>query len=321
MLVSILIPCYNAERWIAQAIESALEQTWQEKEVIVVDDGSTDGCLEIIKKYTGRIRWESGPNRGGNVARNRLLELARGEWLQYLDADDYLLPEKISNQIKVLTLQPQAEIVFGPWTMEHWSERGSFRVLLEISDPSDPWVLLVRWFLPQTGGPLWRRDAVIEGGGWDPNQPCCQEYELYLRLLMAGKNFVYAPEAGAIYRQWGNHTVWKRDIPETLRRRLAITQAAEDFLRSHNGLTATRLRAISQGKFEMARQAWLYDRHFATQIISNIHQSEPGFMPADIAAPSHYRFIYRIFGFAVAEWLAATKRSLMTKLRICVTSE
>ena len=93
-LVSILIPCYNAERWVGQAIESALAQTWPNKEVIVVDDGSTDGSLEVIKSFGDRIKWETGPNRGGNVARNRLLELSHGEWIQYLDADDYLLPAK-----------------------------------------------------------------------------------------------------------------------------------------------------------------------------------------------------------------------------------
>src|SRR5260370_4039681 len=98
MLISILIQYLNAERWVGQAVESALGQTWAEKEVIVVDDGSQDGSLDVIKSFGGRIRWETGPNRGGNVARNRLLELARGEWLQYLDADDYLLPLKIERQ-------------------------------------------------------------------------------------------------------------------------------------------------------------------------------------------------------------------------------
>src|SRR5438309_6069595 len=98
MLVSILIPCRNAERWVGQAIESALGQTWPEKEVIVVDDGSTDSSLSIIKSFGDRIRWETGPNRGGNAARNRLLELASGDWLQYLDADDYLLSDKVARQ-------------------------------------------------------------------------------------------------------------------------------------------------------------------------------------------------------------------------------
>jgi glycosyltransferase involved in cell wall biosynthesis len=81
--VSILIPCYNAERWISQAIESALNQTYQYKEVIVVDDGSTDNSLEIIKSFGDRIHWETGENKGGNITRNRLLELSTGEWLQY----------------------------------------------------------------------------------------------------------------------------------------------------------------------------------------------------------------------------------------------
>ena len=114
MFVSILIPCYNAEPWIAKAIESALAQTWASKEVIVVDDGSTDGSLDEIQKFDGQIRWETRPNHGGNRARNRLTELAQGEWLQYLDADDYLLPEKVANQVEFIESNPNADVVFGP---------------------------------------------------------------------------------------------------------------------------------------------------------------------------------------------------------------
>ena len=119
MLVSILIPCYNAERWIRQAIESALAQTWREKEVIVVDDGSTDGSLEGIESFGDCIHWETGPNRGGNVARNRLLDLASADWLQYLDADDYLLPDKIAKQMEFIAAHPEKGIVFGPATIEY----------------------------------------------------------------------------------------------------------------------------------------------------------------------------------------------------------
>jgi glycosyltransferase involved in cell wall biosynthesis len=98
-LVSILIPCFNAERWIGQAIESALAQTYSPTEIIVVDDGSTDRSLDIIKGFGQRIRWETGPNRGANATRNRLLTLARAPWLQYLDVDDYLLPDKVERQM------------------------------------------------------------------------------------------------------------------------------------------------------------------------------------------------------------------------------
>src|SRR3954470_2799092 len=131
-LVSILIPCYNAERWIAQAIESALAQTWPEKEVIVVNDGSTDGSLDVIKTFDGRIRWETGPNRGGNVARNRLLELAHGRWLQYLDADDYLLPKKLAHQMEVVARDSEVDVVYSPVTLEYWSETNCRREFLPI---------------------------------------------------------------------------------------------------------------------------------------------------------------------------------------------
>src|SRR5262249_31108979 len=219
-LVSILIPCYNAEPWIATAIQSALAQTWAVKEVIVVDDGSTDRSLDIIRQFNGRIRWETGPNYGGHTARNRLLELARGEWVQYLDADDYLLPEKIAQQMQYVSAHADLDIVFGPVTLEHWSEQDSRCELLPIPEPHDLWILLAAWRLPQTGALLWRKQAIIDVGGWKPDQPCCQEHELYLRMLIGGKRFAHLPTNGAIYRQWSEATVCKRDIGEVHRRRL-----------------------------------------------------------------------------------------------------
>lgn len=308
MLVSILIPCYNAERWVGQAIESALAQTWPEKEVIVVDDGSTDGSLAVIQKFDGHIRWETGPNRGANAARNRLLELARGGWLQYLDADDYLLPDKVAKQMGFLALHPETDVVFGPVTLEHWTEHEMRRELTRIPEPHDPWVLLARWYLPQTGAALWQKQAIIDVGGWRPDQPCCQEHELYLRLLMAGKRFAYCSDNGAVYRQWGEHTLCKRDTPEVHRHRLEIEQRAKDFLRGRNQLTAERLWAISQARFEIARMAWLYDRNLAAEIVATIRHSQPGFVPGGQAARWRYRIIYRTLGFQAAERIAKWRR-------------
>src|SRR5689334_7017183 len=151
--VSILIPCYNAEKWVGHAIESALAQTWPNKEVIVVDDGSTDGSLEVIKSFEDRIKWETGPNRGGNVARNRVLALSRGEWIQYLDADDYLLPNKIAEQLADLGSKG-ADVVYSRVIQESLVN-GQISQNLALEPPSDdPWCLLVQWELPQTGAVL-----------------------------------------------------------------------------------------------------------------------------------------------------------------------
>ena len=303
-LVSILIPCYNAERWVGQAIESALAQTWAEKEVIVVDDGSKDGSLGVIRSFGDRIRWETGPNRGGNPARNRLLELARGEWLQYLDADDYLLPEKVAGQMEFLAEHPETDVVYGPSTIESWSEKESRRELLPIPEPHDPWVLLARWYLPQTGAPLWRKQALVDVDGWKPDQPCCQEHELYLRLLMAGRTLTYCPHNGSVYRQWSEQTVCRRDQPEVWRQRLQIEQRAETFLRERNELSPERQWAINMARFEAARFAWQRDQAEALRLMELIRRSDPDFVPAGAAAQSRYRMVYRLLGFRAAETVA-----------------
>ena len=111
-MVSILIPCYNAQAWVRQSVESALNQTYPHKEVIVVDDGSTDGSLAVLREFGNSIQLETGPNRGGNAARNRLLALSKGKWLSYLDADDYLLPDKIPapGQVHARTPKPRCHL-------------------------------------------------------------------------------------------------------------------------------------------------------------------------------------------------------------------
>ena len=101
-LVSILIPCYNAERWVGTAIRSALAQTYPRTEVVAIDDGSTDGSRAVLRQFEPAIAWEAQPNRGGNVTRNRLLVLSSGMWIQYLDADDCLLPDKVAEQLQAI---------------------------------------------------------------------------------------------------------------------------------------------------------------------------------------------------------------------------
>jgi len=103
---SLLIPCYNAERWGVAAIRSALDQTWPDKEMVVLDDGSTNDSTEVIRSFGEAIRFESGPNRGGNAARQQLLEVPDGKWLHYHDADAYLLAQRIERQLGAFDPSP-----------------------------------------------------------------------------------------------------------------------------------------------------------------------------------------------------------------------
>ncbi|WP_071191346.1 glycosyltransferase [Trichormus sp. NMC-1] len=311
--VSILIPCYNAEQWIAQAIESCLNQSYPHKEVIVVDDGSTDGSLEKIKSFGNSIHWETGENRGGNVARNRLLELSTGEWLQYLDADDYLLPTKIEQQVKFLDQVPSIDIIYSPSIFEYWQKDISKQEILPIPEPHDAWILLARWYLPQTGSPLWRKQALVDVGAWKASQSCCQEHELYLRLLKAGKQFEYFAESGSVYRQWSESTVCKKDKSKNYRERLNITDQLEEFLESIGELTESRQLAINQARFECARIIWLSNPDWANKVIHQIKMKQKNFIPQGNYAPQTYRLTYKIFGFSVAEKMADWKRKFQTK--------
>lgn len=105
--VSILIPAYNAERWVGSALQSALDQSWPKIEIIVVDDGSTDQTLAVAKRYESeKVKVMRQENRGAAAARNTALREAQGDFLQYLDADDLLSADKIPEQLILLRENP-----------------------------------------------------------------------------------------------------------------------------------------------------------------------------------------------------------------------
>jgi GT2 family glycosyltransferase len=311
MFVSILIPCYNAQPWIAQSIQSALDQTWIEKEVIVVDDGSTDGSLNVIRSFGNAIRFETGPNRGGNVTRNRLLELAQGEWLQYLDADDCLLPQKIERQFSEFD-PATCDVAISPVILLHCEgDQPPWEEFREIPAPRDLWINLVRMELPQTAAPLFRRSALCDVGKWKPDQPCCQELELYFRLLTGGKRFQYCPTAGVLYRQWSTETVWRKNPMQTLGRWLSVIEAAERHLQQSGQLTAQRRDAIALSRLRCARSIYQFEPSRAREVArlakrSHAHLSLLRF--SDF--PRTYRWAHRVGGFEFAERVAQLVRPL-----------
>lgn len=182
-LVSIIIPCYNGERFVAEAIESALAQTYPHKEVIVIDDGSTDNSLEVIKSFGDKIRWETGPNRGGCAARNRGIELARGELIQFLDADDLLHPQKLEKQVSFM--------IGGnyDWTI-CWGQvippnDACAPVYRRPYCGEDPLIFNLLGGL-QTSASIHKKENLTRVNGFDETLPCSQERDLHIRLAMLG---------------------------------------------------------------------------------------------------------------------------------------
>lgn len=112
--VSAIMPVFNAERFVAEAVESILRQSYELFELLVIDDGSTDGSRVILEHYAqldGRIKLSSGPNRGVVAARNALHQLARGEFIAVMDADDVALPERFERQVACLADHPEIAVL------------------------------------------------------------------------------------------------------------------------------------------------------------------------------------------------------------------
>ena len=304
--VSILIPCFNAEKWIAESIKSALDQRYENREVIVVDDGSQDTSLDIIKSFGPKIRWETGPNKGPNAARNRLLELSQGEWLQYLDADDYLLPEKIDNQIEFLTTNPQADIIYSPVFLE----AGLRRRLIKIVDDKDFISNFLNWECIQTGGLFFRKSAVKEVGRWCENQPCCQEHELLLRLIKANKKFLFCNKTGSVYRYWNPLSVGRGNLKLIMLEIIKILDDLESYLKAANSWKPVYGEITLRKKFECARKLYGEFPELAKDIIERIRAESRKFLPRGPAAPFMYRTCYRIFGFSGTEKVAGFIRQL-----------
>ena len=305
-LVSILIPCFNAEKWVGQSVQSALSQSYPNKEVIVDDDGSTDGSLQILKGFGDAIHLETGPNRGGNAARNRLLALSRGQWLQYLDADDFLRLDKVEGQLNFAVAHPQLDVIYSPMYLR--DETTGIESRTFITNKSDPFCGYLCWLDFCTHSILLRRSAIEAIGGWNESQRVCQEHELILRLLLNGAKFGLHDQLGAVYRHHGNDTVSKKSPERTIRQRMLLTERLADHLRSTGNLTPARKEALARSQLEAARSMYRWDKNYAREQIRKAIHGRP--IPHSPASPLLYRLALRLLGFEAAERLAALKRKI-----------
>jgi glycosyltransferase involved in cell wall biosynthesis len=176
-LVSIIIPCYNAEEYIADAIQSALGQTYQSCEVIVVDDGSTDHTEEVINQFGDAVRLTRCPHLGANHARNVGMHAARGEWIQFLDADDYLSPFKIETQLEACQ-RLNASMIYGSYSCVHGAPDPRLATM--------PSTLGVHWGPTPVFTSLWtgiyKRGLLATAGGWNEALRLWQDVEYNMRL-------------------------------------------------------------------------------------------------------------------------------------------
>jgi glycosyltransferase involved in cell wall biosynthesis len=205
-LVSILIPAFNAEAWIAETIKSALDQTWSRKEIIIIDDGSTDQTRTVAGRFASRnVRVVTQVNQGAAAARNHALSLSQGDFIQWLDADDLLAPDKIALQMKAFELcQSRRTLLSAAWGIFMSRPRKA------VFSPTQLWCDLtpVEWLLRkldlnlymQTATWLMCRDLADLSGPWDTRLLGDDDGEYFCRVLLASDGTRFVPDSRVFYR-------------------------------------------------------------------------------------------------------------------------
>lgn len=221
------MPVYNAERYLTEAMDSILAQTFTDFELIVIDDGSTDGSRAILNRYAAtdpRVRMIRRPNTGLTPALNECLELARGEFIARMDADDVSLPERFELQIDYLRANPDVLLLGGAYDLID----GAGRLLRRVSQPPDDRSLQEICLSGRTPichpSAMMRTAETLRVGGYDEQFEVAQDLDLWLRLGEIGK-MACLPQTLVKYRMHENSMSEQRQEQQVAEMRLSCELA------------------------------------------------------------------------------------------------
>jgi glycosyltransferase involved in cell wall biosynthesis len=204
-LVSIIIPCFNSAAWLGDTLTSALAQTWANTEIIVINDGSTDGSLAVAQTFAARgVRVIDQPNAGASAARNHGLRLARGDFIQFLDADDLISRDKIAAQVALLGDRPAGTLATCAWgrfqsnaAAAQFVDDAVFRDFapvdfLVLAGDTGAMMHPSCWLVP--------RAVADRAGPWDESLSLNDDGEYFCRVLLASAGMAYGPTGRSYYR-------------------------------------------------------------------------------------------------------------------------
>jgi glycosyltransferase involved in cell wall biosynthesis len=300
-LVSIIVPCYNADRFLPETLESAFAQSYLHTEIIVIDDGSTDRTAELIRSYADRVKGEFGPNRGASAARNRGTALARGEFIQYLDADDLLPPDAVAHRIAALQ-RSGADVAYSDWQRLVEIEPGVFslgeRVVRRIEDiHPDVQIALITSFWAPPAAVTYRRAIVEKIGGWKEWLPIIQDARFLQDACLVGGKFIYVPGVGAQYREHRGASLSRRShiafVSDVFRNGCDLQKIFD----SRGDMSTEKRRALAGIYGYAARSLFFQDKVAFNDCITRLYGVEPGFR---FTWPKAASLASKMFGFKVA---------------------
>lgn len=264
-LVSILIPCYNAEQYLTETLDSCISQDYSNIEVIFVDDGSSDNSYQIAKRYeSDKVKVYKQENSGACRARNLAFEKSSGEYIMYLDADDLMTNNKVSEQIRCTILSNTDEVIFCRWTK---FEQKINNVAIErqiVDHDYDNGVELLLDLLNGAMIPIscWlvHRDLIAKCGSWNESLRINQDGEYFARILLLASvvKFTYIPVS--YYRIGVSNSITRQKMNENKGRSLldSYMSIAKHLFKVENSNRTKR--AIASNLFSVAYQYSLYPK-------------------------------------------------------------
>jgi len=302
--ISVVIPCYNVEDLIASTLQSVVEQTCRPKEIICVDDGSTDGTLHRLQELRTDgfpITVESQENRGASATRNAGLQRASGAYICFLDADDLLKPRKLEHQAKLIAKEESWPDFVAGKSRQIFVDQPERAPQIDAIN-SDPWVGLIISALGITSSNLWKASSVRAVDGWRPGSEPSDDADLMFRMLKQGAQVLPDQEIHTVLRR-REHSLSNRDKVESARAWLELRRRIYAHLLQNGQLTEEREEALLRTVF--FRLHFLHDKDpaFARQMH---HQLIPeDYQPTDpwLGLGRVYNRLYRRFGFSRAERL------------------
>jgi glycosyltransferase involved in cell wall biosynthesis len=211
-IVSVIIPTYNCDRYVVEAVKSAIAQTYEYKEIIVVDDGSTDQTKQLLETYNGIINYIYQENQGVSAARNRGIKEAKGELICFLDADDFfILPSKLSEQVACFEAQPSIGIVHTGWQVVDSNGKKLLDRPLWNQCPNlnlETW-LTINPVLPSAM--MFSRDCLERVGGFDTQFSHGEDTDMMLNLGLLGCKVKWLKKITVAYRQHSHNSIVQID--------------------------------------------------------------------------------------------------------------
>ncbi|MDZ7339514.1 MAG: glycosyltransferase [candidate division KSB1 bacterium] len=265
--VSVIIPAYNSELYIRETIDSVLQQTFKDLEVIVVNDGSTDQTASIVKALTDdRIHLISKANGGTASARNLGIRNSTGKYIQLLDADDLILPDKLARQVELLDSNPCVDVVYSSFRY-FYHDRCDLYAPDWLRPPSDdPYRELVRGSIFPPNAALFRREIAERVGMFNTNLISAEDWDFWIRVARSGATFLFHDELYALYRQhtsnktknlarWRHaHVRVMEDIRNCAENEMELQRISWHYYASHN-YVLWALALMVEGQAEPARNA------------------------------------------------------------------